>query len=143
MVFVEDRSMENNNLYQAPSSNIQSFGSQRPKLKDLLFSFEGRIRRTDWWLAVLVSFGIVIVASIIAGVLANVMGEAVIVILVLAYIPLIWIGIATAAKRMHDHGKSGWFQLIGLIPFVGIYIFILCGCMRGNVGANAYGEDPF
>ena len=80
---------------------------------------------------------------LVASLLSSVIGEsAANALIFLAYIPLVWISTALAAKRMHDHGKSGWFQLLGMIPLVGIYIFALCGCMRGTVGPNAYGYDP-
>lgn len=130
------------NPYEAPSAQIQPIAGAPPNLKDLLFSFQGRIRRTDWWKSVLASVCIMLVAGILGGVATKVIGGAGLIILLPAYIAVVWIGIATGAKRMHDHGKSGWFQLVSLIPLVGIYIFILAGCMRGNVGPNAYGNDP-
>ena len=35
-----------------------------------------------------------------------------IAILVLLYVPLIWIGLALGAKRLHDRDKSAWWLLV-------------------------------
>jgi len=48
--------------------------------------------------------------------------------------------LALGARRLHDIGKSGWWQLIALIPLVGIIILIVCFCQKSDVGANAHGQ---
>ncbi|WP_437678437.1 DUF805 domain-containing protein [Sorangium sp. So ce131] len=54
-----------------------------------------------------------------------------------------WIHLAIYVKRWHDRGKSGWWQLILLIPYIGsLWVFIECGCMVGNAGPNQFGPDP-
>ena len=59
------------------------------------------------------------------------------------FVPWIWITLAIQVKRWHDRGKSGAMALISFIPYVGgIWVFIECGCLRGNVGDNKYGKDP-
>ena len=64
-------------------------------------------------------------------------------VLVMLYVPLIWISLALGVKRWHDRNKSGWWVLIGMIPIIGpLWQFIEAGCMRGTVGANQYGPDP-
>jgi uncharacterized membrane protein YhaH (DUF805 family) len=55
----------------------------------------------------------------------------------------VFIWLAVAAKRWHDRGKSGWWTLIVLVPFIGgIWMFVEAGCLRGTVGPNNYGPDP-
>ena len=69
-------------------------------------------------------------------------GAALATMLVLL-VPAIWIGFALGVKRWHDRDKSGWWILIGMIPIVGpIWTFVECGCLRGTVGPNNYGQDP-
>ena len=40
--------------------------------------------------------------------------------------------IAFIVRRLHDTGKSGWFYLIGLIPFVGPVILLVLLCKSGE-----------
>lgn len=33
--------------------------------------------------------------------------------------------LAAATRRLHDTHRSGWWQLIGLVPFVGIIVMVI------------------
>ena len=46
-----------------------------------------------------------------------------------------------AVRRLHDVGKSGWWILISLVPFGGLYLLYL-QCCASNPGSNDYGDDP-
>jgi uncharacterized membrane protein YhaH (DUF805 family) len=48
-------------------------------------------------------------------------------------------GIAVGARRLHDIDKSGWFQLVYLIPVVGILLLIYWFVQPGS-GGNQYGS---
>jgi len=86
------------------------------------FSFEGRIRRTEYWIGSFIyMFGIFICSF------SSILG--------LGYIPLIWFVLAQGAKRCHDRGNSGFFQLI---PFYGFWMAFA----EGDKGPNRFGEDP-
>jgi uncharacterized membrane protein YhaH (DUF805 family) len=90
------------------------------------FSFKGRIRRTEYGL----SFVIYILAyGIIIGLIkaSSFFG--------LAYFPLIWFLWAQGAKRCHDRGNSGWYQII---PF---YFFWMLFA-EGSKNSNDYGNSP-
>jgi uncharacterized membrane protein YhaH (DUF805 family) len=55
---------------------------------------------------------------------------------------LIWVGLAVQVKRWHDRNKSGWWVLVGFIPYIGgIWQIIECGCLRGTEGENRFGSD--
>ena len=50
--------------------------------------------------------------------------------------------ITVTARRLHDVGRSGWWQLISGLPFVGIIglIFLLIWwCTEGEKKKNKYG----
>lgn len=143
------------NPYQAPSSPPSSLSVPPAKLgvKDVLFTFQGRIPRRTYWLWSLVP---VFVIALLMGLIMPLattppaveggepqVNPIVSILMVLCYIPLIWIGFAVGIKRWHDRGKSGWWILIGLIPLIGgIWTFVECGCLRGTMGPNRFGEDP-
>ena len=40
--------------------------------------------------------------------------------------------IAFCVRRLHDTGKSGWYYLLGLIPFVGPIILLVLLCQSGE-----------
>lgn len=94
------------------------------------FSFDGRIRRTEFG----ISFIIYVILYVIVDVLIEAESGGAILALVL-FVPMIWFIIAQSAKRCHDRGNSGWYQII---PF---YIFwLLFG--EGESGVNEYGPNP-
>ena len=43
--------------------------------------------------------------------------------------------LSAAVRRVHDHGKSGWFILV---PFYNLYLFII----EGEATPNAHGAVP-
>ena len=52
---------------------------------------------------------------------------------------LLWPSLAVQIKRWHDRDKSGWWQLISLVPIAGpIWAFIELGFLPGTSGANRY-----
>lgn len=95
------------------------------------FSFEGRIRRLEYGL----TFVIYIVIYVLALGLMAAAGQVGPFIFMIVFIPMIWFAWAQGAKRCHDLGKSGWWQLI---PFYGIIMLFL----DGEPGVNEYGSNP-
>lgn len=45
-------------------------------------------------------------------------------------------------NRLHDTNRSGWVQLIGLIPILNLYLAYILFLQKGTDGTNQYGEDP-
>lgn len=95
------------------------------------FSFDGRIRRTEYGISFIVY---AVLASILNAILEESNGDGG-VILVLLYIPLLWFFWAQGAKRCHDLGKNGWWQII---PFYVLWLTF----SDGEIGFNKYGENP-
>ena len=93
------------------------------------FSFNGRIRRKEYALSLLIYIiCVVFIFSINSGGRGN-------NFLTIGLIPLFWFLIAQGAKRCHDCGNSGWFQFI---PLYGLWLLFA----EGNTGRNEYGENP-
>lgn len=118
------------------------------------FSFEGRIRRIEYFLSgLLVCFvgGIIWAVAfasafvgIMSGSTAAAAGGSVFAILLglAAYVGILWFGIAQGVKRLHDVDKSGWLILLLLIPIVGFIFALYMLFADGTVGPNQYGLDP-
>ena len=128
-----------------------------PGIGYLLFSFDGRIRRLHYWLAVLgvtVVFSIIFTALIImfvsvAGPGGDTGGGAVAlatvggVIIIAMFVLLMWIGLALQVKRWHDLDKAWTWIFIGFIPIVGFFwILAEVGFTDGTQGPNRYGPSP-
>jgi uncharacterized membrane protein YhaH (DUF805 family) len=48
--------------------------------------------------------------------------------------------LAAGARRLHDIGKSGWWQLLWLVPLIGFVILLVWYCRSGEERQNAYGS---
>jgi len=55
------------------------------------------------------------------------------IVLIFIY-PLIFVipGLATAVRRLYDIGKSGWYVLVSLVPFVGSIWLLVLLCQKGE-----------
>lgn len=104
-------------------------------IKQHYADFNGRAGRQEFWMFFLVNIAIYIVLAIIGGVIGF---PFLVSIYGLAILVPTW---AVGARRLHDIGKSGWFQLIALIPLVGLYLLVLFAT-EGQQGDNQYGADP-
>ena len=91
--------------------------------------FSGRATRPEFWWFVLL--------LIVVWAVAGLMGKFIYAIAMLA---LIVPGIAVGARRLHDTGKSGWFQLIYLIPLVGTLLLLYWYVQPGDDGPNQFGH---
>ena len=109
-------------------------------LSQLLFTFEGRISRQAYWLAVVVLLAAGLAASIVDWIVFGT-GSG-LVSMVVGLVSLV-AGIAVGVKRWHDRDKSGWWVLIVFVPLIGwLWAFIENGFLRGTEGPNRFGADP-
>ena len=94
--------------------------------------FNGRASRPEFWWFVLFCF------------VVNMIGNAVLRhwIMSLVSLALFVPSIAVGSRRLHDIGKSGWLQLLWIIPLVGWAILIYWAAQPGQPGANEYGDAP-
>jgi uncharacterized membrane protein YhaH (DUF805 family) len=114
------------------------------------FSFDGRIRRIEYFLSGLVC-GVVVWIAMLLGVGTFLLGAGSgsaagsafgLLIGVVAIIAAIWFSLAQGIKRLHDLDKSGWLILICYIPFIGWIFALYMLFADGTVGPNQYGPDP-
>lgn len=93
--------------------------------------FEGRAKRPEFWWFVLFC----VVGSLVLGIVSSYVSWA---FSLATLIP----SLAVGARRLHDVNKSGWLQLLGLIPILGwIYLIYVCA-QPGDAADNQYGAPP-
>lgn len=97
------------------------------------FCFEGRAGRAEFWQWVLAVFIINIVLNIVDSIIGIQILSALFSLAVL--LP----GLGVTARRLHDRGKSGWLQLLELIPVLGILIVLILCIPEGDAAENKYG----
>lgn len=101
------------------------------------FSFHGRIRRLEY----IISYVLYYVGVFITGLLSEYVRQSAgdilanIIVCLLLFV-LWWFMIAQSAKRCHDRGQSGWWQIIP------IYNPFFLAFSDGEEYPNDYGPDP-
>lgn len=109
------------------------------KMFSHLFTAEGRIRRTEYWITMIVAY---LISGIPAELFLNANGGAgdllgedwLIYFAILA--PYIYFSIVSGIKRCHDLGFSGWFMLV---PIAGP---VMMAFSTGGNETNKYGTAP-
>lgn len=99
------------------------------------FSFDGRIRRTEYGLTYLVGCVFLFIFQMFAITQPTGGNQLIAWILLMLFIPFYWVLFAQGAKRCHDLGRSGWFQLI---PFYFLWMLF----KNSQPGVNEYGPNP-
>lgn len=94
--------------------------------------FEGRARRQEYWMFMLVNFVVsVVLASLSFGTLETLYGLAV-------FLP----SLGVSFRRLHDTDRSGLWLLLGLIPVVGALILLYFFAQDSTPGTNQFGSNP-
>jgi uncharacterized membrane protein YhaH (DUF805 family) len=98
--------------------------------------FSGRATRTQYWMFILIYmiiyFVLVAIDSFVLGMpaLSSIFTLA-------SIIP----SISIAARRLHDTGRTGWWQLIVFLPLIGA-IVLLVFLVMDSEGDNNFGPNP-
>ena len=92
-------------------------------------NFNGRARRTEFWMFALVHL-------IVIGILSFIGLWLFIIYFLLTVIPAVGVGI----RRLHDTGRSGWWILLANSPLFFIYYYFMV--LDSDPGGNIYGESP-
>lgn len=120
-------------LPPAPASAEMGFPQAIKICLSKYATFEGRAARPEFWYFELMLF-ILFVICVVLPVLA----------IPIFLIELgLWIpNLAVGARRLHDVNKSGWWQLLLLLPILGPIALIVFWCGASHPGANRYGPPP-
>ena len=104
------------------------------------FNFSGRATRSEFWYFMLFLFLFGIVIKLIEVIMG--MGIYDSGILSLIYdLALLIPTLAVSTRRLHDTNRSGWWNLIMLVPIIGIIVLIVFYCQDSKED-NKYGVNP-
>jgi uncharacterized membrane protein YhaH (DUF805 family) len=98
--------------------------------------FSGRARRSEFWFYALATF--------IAGIVVNII-DMIIGTKILSYVldlALLIPGLAVGARRLHDTGRSGWWQLLWFAIIIGWIVLFIWFVSDSKPGTNQYGPSP-
>lgn len=103
------------------------------ELKTALFSFKGRMRRSEFntlWLP------IVAVLTLVSFINSN--------IGFISFVLLLWPMFALTTKRYHDFNSNGLIGLFQLLPWFGTLVVIIgCSFTIGDFKDNKYGPSSY
>ena len=115
-------------------------------------NFSGRARRSEFWYFILANSIIALVLYIpMLYSIINIdpyteeIGSTFFIfygILMLYSLATFIPNLALTVRRLHDVGKSGWFYLVGIIPFVGAILLLYWFCQDGELNENKWGHNP-
>ena len=109
---------------------------------EILFSFEGRINRTQFWLGQL---GLVIAFILVLFIFVSVaqvqnQGE-IDKLALLVGLFFLFPYLAVSVKRCHDRDNSGSWVILSFVPIIGIFWFVIeLGLLKGTNGENLYDQ---
>ena len=106
-------------------------------VRDNYANFNGRARRKEYWMFYLFSVIFGFAAGIVDAFIST-YGLIIVVYYLALFIPTL----AVAVRRLHDIGKSGWFILVSLIPFIGGIWLLILMVSDSQSGDNEYGVYP-
>lgn len=108
-------------------------------------NFKGRARRKEYWVFALINGFITILSKIMFSISTELSST------LLSFFGLIFFlyglfiflpSIAVGTRRLHDINRSGFWQLLYLIPLLGPIVLIVFFCIKGDDGENRFGLDP-
>ena len=115
-----------------------NFGESIASVMGKYATFSGRASRSEYWWFYL----FVILFSWAAGIAgALTMGDHGDILSTVVSLALVLPQIAVGSRRLHDIGRSGWWQLIGL-TIVGLIPLIYWAAKKGDDAENRFGPKP-
>lgn len=106
--------------------------------------FSGRARRSEFWYWALFYVLVGIVTGLIDRALGTTFGvnDSYGLLGTLFGLAVLLPGLAVAARRLHDTGRSGLWLLLIIIVFFGWIVLLVFYVLDSEAGANKYGPNP-
>ena len=108
-------------------------------LVDKYATFSGRATRSEYWYLVLFGYLLSMLIFMLAYAVNTselLIGLSVVLCLIL-FVP----SLAVCIRRLHYTGRSGWWYLLILIPYIGSIALLIIFCLKSDED-NKYGSKP-
>lgn len=102
--------------------------------------FTGRSGRREFWMFMLCN----LIIGVVLGILSSIpfLGGIFKLVTGLFSLAVLIPAIAVSIRRLHDTNRSGYFVLLGLVPFIGAVVLLALCAMEGTPDENKYGPNP-
>ena len=105
-------------------------------------AFEGRALRSEYWWFALFLFVASIVTDLMDIALFGLMSSDFGPLNTLFSLGTLIPSLAAGARRLHDRGRSGWWQLLWIVPVIGWIVLLYWLVTEGDAGPNCFGPHP-
>jgi uncharacterized membrane protein YhaH (DUF805 family) len=107
------------------------------------FVFDGRARRTEYWMFGLINLIVVVVLTFLDHMLGTVRGDSRIGLLAGIYTLVVLLpSLGVTVRRLHDTDRSGWWILISFVPLIGGIVLLVFMVLDSTPGPNRFGPNP-
>lgn len=103
---------------------------------DHFFDWKGRASRPAFWWLYLAN----VIAVVIAGIIDEIIGTN--FFYIIAALAFFFPVLSATIRRLHDTGKSGWWWWIQIIPIIGFIVILVFMLTKSDEGNNEYGPNP-
>ena len=102
-------------------------------------TFSGRATRSEYWYVVLFGYLLALLIVFLGMIIDS--PELIIGLSTVLSLILLVPGLAVCIRRLHDTGRSGWWYLLVLIPYIGAIALLVIFCLKSDED-NKYGTKP-
>lgn len=103
-------------------------------LKSNYFNFEGRATRKQFWMFFLFNAIIILILKALAFISTRFFG----LLDPLYNLAILLPFLSISARRLHDTNRSGWWQLLNFLPFIGTLILLILLVMPAQPAPNRF-----
>lgn len=107
-------------------------------LKQNYFNFEGRASRSEYWWFCLFQ----VILGCVVSVLFSFSQTLYLTMSGVVNLALLLPSLGLSVRRLHDTNHSGWWLLIGLVPFIGLIVLLVWFIQDSEHHPNPYGPEP-
>ena len=110
-------------------------------------NFNGRAGRKEYWMFALFSIiflfaWLVLISGLSVGLGEQGQQSAITIAWCVYFLALLIPSLAVGVRRLHDIGKSSWWMLLALIPFLGWLVLSIFFVINSEWSSNKYGDNP-